>query len=149
MDYSNVNKKAEVIRESSMKFDVDSQLEFRNTNQIKAWIMEGLEKKEYMDISVFADHQENKEFKMYEFNSETGKFDKNFSSKNWVNSSISKEFTENRRYSGHAMNITGLKTDGITVASWGREFFIPFDEMHKIGITLSKLKLKIYDKIDE
>ena len=47
------------------------------------------------------------------------------------------------------MNITGLKTDGITVASWGREFFIPFDEMHKIGITLSKLKLKIYDKIDE
>src|SRR5699024_4790118 len=106
MDWSNVNMKAEVISKSPMRFDVDSQLEFRNTNQIKDWIREGLEKKEYMDITVFTDHQENKEFKMYEFNSETGKFDKKFSSKNWVNSSISKEFTENRRYSGHAMNIT-------------------------------------------
>ena len=47
------------------------------------------------------------------------------------------------------MNITGLTTDGITVASWGREFFIPFDEMHKIGITLSRLKLNFYDKINE
>lgn len=149
MDWSNVNMKAEVISKSPMRFDVDSQLEFRNTNQIKDWIREGLEKKEYMDISVWADHQENKEFKMYEFNSETGKFDKKFSSKNWVNSSISKEFTENRRYDGHSMNITGLTTDGITVASWGREFFIPFDEMHKIGITLSRLKLNFYDKINE
>lgn len=146
MDYSNVNMKAEVISESPMRFDVNSQLEFRNTNQIKDWIMEGLEKKEYMNFSVLADHQENKEFKMYRFNPKTGNCDIPFSSKCWVESDVSKEFTENKRYDGHAMYVTGLMPDGITVASWGNKYFIPFDEMHKIGITLSKLKLNLYNK---
>lgn len=145
LNYSEVKMKAEVVGEVAMKYDVDLPLGFRDIERIKDIVIDGLEKNEFMNFGVHTDHQENREFKMYQFNSETGKYDKPYSSKNWVNSDISKEFTEIRRYDGHAMSITGLLKDGIIVSSWGKEYFLPFDEMYKIGITLSKLKLKIFN----
>lgn len=116
---------------------------FKDIDKIRNIIEEGIEENNSMSIGVSVDHAENKEYTMYLYNANTGLYDKKFSSKNWVSSSLSKEFEQEDRYGNHRMSITGIMTDGITVASWGKEFYIPFEQMHKIGMNISKIKINI------
>ena len=137
-----LNMTAEVTGETPIVNKV-REYRFKNVDRIKNIIAEGIEDNNSMSIGVVVDHWKNKEYTMYQYNVDTGLYDMEYSTKNWVSSSLSKEFKEEHRYDGHAMSITGIMTDGITVASWGREFYIPFEELHKIGMSISKIKIDI------
>lgn len=137
-----LNMTAEVTGETPIVNKV-REYGFKDIDKIRNIIEEGIEENNSMSIGVSVDHAENKEYTMYLYNANTGLYDKKFSSKNWVSSSLSKEFKQEDRYDNHRMSITGIMTDGITVASWGKEFYIPFEQMHKIGMNISKIKINI------
>ena len=137
-----LNMTAEVTGETPIVNKV-REYRFKYIDKIRNIIAEGIEENNSMSIGVSVDHAENKEYTMYLYNANTGLYDKKFSSKNWVSSSLSKEFEQEDRYGNHRMSITGIMTDGITVASWGKEFYIPFEQMHKIGMNISKIKINI------
>lgn len=137
-----LNMTAEVTGETPIVNKV-REYRFKYIDKIRNIIAEGIEENNSMSIGVSVDHAENKEYTMYLYNANTGLYDKKFSSKNWVSSSLSKEFEQENRYGNHRMSITGIMTDGITVASWGKEFYIPFEQMHKIGMNISKIKINI------
>lgn len=137
-----LNMTAEVTGETPIVNKV-SEYSFKYIDKIRNIIADGIEENNSMSIGVAVDHAENKEYTMYLYNANTGLYDKKFSSKNWVSSSLSKEFKQEDRYDNHRMSITGIMTDGITVASWGKEFYIPFEQMHKIGMNISKIKINI------
>ena len=137
-----LNMTAEVTGETPIVNKV-REYRFKYIDKIRNIIAEGIEENNSMSIGVSVDHAENKEYTMYLYNANTGLYDKKFSSKNWVSSSLSKEFKQEDRYDNHRMSITGIMTDGITVASWGKEFYIPFEQMHKIGMNISKIKINI------
>lgn len=137
-----LNMTAEVTGETPIVNKV-REYRFKYIDKIRNIIAEGIEENNSMSIGVAVDHAENKEYTMYLYNANTGLYDKEFSSKNWASSSLSKEFKEEDRYDNHRMSITGIMTDGITVASWGEKFYIPFEQMHKIGMNISKIKIDI------
>lgn len=152
LKYKIVNCTNQSLKDALINYYVDTSLLFRNDvyiegevskDVIKNIIIKEFESGKKLDLGVHVDFVNDKNFTMYKFNENTGMYDIPFSSASWRNSNLESGLSNAIEGAGHAMAISGVINDGIKVASWGKEYYIPFEELQNIGITLSSLDFSL------
>ena len=152
LKYKIVNCNNQSLKNALINYYVDTSLLLRNDvyasskvskDVLKNIIIEQIESGKKMDLGVYVDFVNDKNFTMYQFDDKTGTYDIPFSSSSWQNSNLESGLSNAKEGAGHAMAVSGVTNDGIIVASWGKEYYIPFEELQNIGITLSSLDFSL------
>ncbi len=150
--YKLANSQNDTLKQALANYNIDKKLLFATSldsnQEVRKDVLKNLIEKEIeignkLDLGVYVDFVANKNYIMYEFNPKTGTYDIPFSSLSWRDSNLESGLSNAKTRAGHAMAITGIVNDGVIVASWGKEYYIPFDELKKIGITISSLDFNL------
>lgn len=139
------------IKQTYSNFEVSSDIALRRTIDdpelnkeiIKNVMIKELEKGNKLVLGVHVDFDKDMNYTMYSYNPETGKYDIPYNSVEWKQTDLETGVTDESNSAGHAMSIAAAITDGIYVSSWGNVFYIPYEELTKIGINITALGFNI------
>ena len=111
-------------------------------------IISSLENGNFLDLGIYVDFENQKNFTMYKYNPSTDNFDIPHDSQFWKNSSLESGLSNAEKRTGHGMAITGIDNDGIYVSSWGEAYYIPFAELNDVKIALSNGKIELVSETE-